>query len=143
MDPLAGNQRAYRLTDYDACSISACSWAAGGICRRVAARGNRTAIPGCGRRAWRAIFGSEAAHANGVCAAGFTHGAQTWAASFAGTWTLDHRSGGCSLDARRLYENESGQDVCGCRFSDERLDAASALRGDSPDYESCARSEGK
>jgi len=55
---------------------------------------------------------------------------------------FDHRSGGCSLDARRLYENKSGQDFCVVDSANERPDAACSLRGDPPDYENCARKEG-
>src|SRR6202165_4118836 len=143
MDPLAGDQRAYRLADYTARSISPCSATAGWICRRAAARANRSAVPGCWGRAWSAIFGSDAADTNGVRAAGFTNGAQTWRAPVAGAWAFDHRSGRCSLDARRLYENESGQDFCCCGLGDERPDAACSLRGDPPYYKNCAGREGE
>src|ERR1700686_4647116 len=143
MDPLAGNQRAYRLADYKARSISPRSAGAGLVFRGGAGRANRSAGPGCWGRAWSSIFGSDAADTNGVRAAGFTNGAQTWRAFVAGARAFDHRSGRRSLDARRLYENESGQDFCCCGLGDERLDAACSLRGDPPDYENYARREGK
>src|SRR5256884_6269123 len=73
MDPLAGNQRAYRLADYNARSISPGFGAAGWICRRAAARANRSAVPGCRGRAWGEIFGPEAADTEGIRAAGFTN----------------------------------------------------------------------
>src|SRR5713101_917687 len=130
MDPLAGNQRAYRLADYNARSISPRSGAAGWICRRVAARADRSAVPGCRGRAGSALFGPEAADENGVRAAGFTNGAQTWRAPVAGAWAFDHRSGRCALDARGLHENESGEDICCGGLGDERPDAAGSLRGD-------------
>ncbi len=47
------------------------------ICRRAAARANRSAVPGCRGRAWGAIFGRETADTEGVRAAGFADGAQT------------------------------------------------------------------
>src|SRR5207302_1092041 len=143
MDPLAGNQRAYRLADHDADSISPRTAAAGWIYRRVAARANRSALPGCWGRPGGAIFGSEAADTNGVRAAGFTNGANTQRAPLTGAWALDHRSGQRSLDACHLYENKSGQDVCGRGLSDERLDAAGTLPSGPPNYENCARREAK
>jgi len=56
---------------------------------------------------------------------------------------FDHRFGRCSLDARGVYENEPGKDVCGCRLGDERPDAAGSLRGDPPHYETYAGRKGK
>src|SRR6266478_3878577 len=109
----------------------------------VAARANRSAVPGCWGRVRSAVFVSEAADTSGVCAAGFEDGARTWLAPFTGAGAFDHRSGRCSVDASSLYENESGQDVCGCGLGDERLNAAGALRGDPSDNENCARREGK
>src|SRR6266699_470484 len=113
------------------------------ICRRVEARANRVALPGCWGRAGSALFGPEATDTDGVRTVGFANGAQAWRAPVAGAWAFDHRSGRYSLDARRVYENESRQDVCGCGFGDERLDAAGALRGDSSHNEDCARREGE
>src|SRR6267143_4557745 len=143
MDPLAGNQRAYRLADYHARSLSPRAAATGWICRRTAARANRAAVLGYRGRLRSAVFRPETADTDGVRAACFASGAQTWSARVAGAGAIDHRAGRCSVDARRLYENESGQDVCGCGLGDERLNAACALRGDPPDYENCAGREGK
>src|SRR6266478_3334340 len=108
----------------------------------VAARANRSAVPGCWGRVRSAVFVSEAADTSGVCAAGFEDGARTWLAPFAGAGAFDHRSGRCTVDARSLYENESGQDVCSGGLGDERLDAARALRSGSPDYQNCAKQPG-
>src|ERR1700730_6808176 len=143
MDPLAGNQRAYRLADYNARSISPRVGATGWVCRRTATRANRSALPGCRGRAWGEIFGREAADTEGVRAAGFTNRAQTGLAPFAGAWAFDHRSGRCPLDARPVYEDEPGKGVCGCRLGDERLDEAGSLRGDASHYENYAGREGK
>src|SRR6267154_1033526 len=134
MDPLAGNQRAHWFADYDAGSVSARAGAPGRIYRRTAERADRSALPGCGGRTGSAVFGSEAADTDRVWAAGFENGAETWRASLAGAGTLDHRSGGCALDARRLHKNEPGQDVCSGGFGDERFDAACSLRRDPSNY---------
>ncbi len=143
MDSVAGNQCTYWFADNDARAVSEGAWAAGGICRRVAGRGNRCALPGRWGRAGSALLGPEAADADGVRAIGFADGAQTWLAPFAGAGAVDHSSRWRAIDARGLYENESGQDFCGGGLGDERFDAAGAVWGDSSDYESRAAGEGK
>src|SRR5882672_2843568 len=143
MDSVAGNQCTYWFADNDARAVSEGAWAAGGICRRVAGRGNRCALPGCWGRAGSALLGPEAADADGIRAIGFAGGAQTWLAPFAGAGAVDHSSRWRAIDARGLYENESGQDFCGGGLGDERFDAAGAVWGDSSDYESRAAGEGK
>src|SRR2546423_4994731 len=60
-----------------------------------------------------------------------------------GAGALDYRSSQCSVDARGLYENEPGQDVCSRGFGHERPDAAGSLRGHPPHYKNCARTERK
>src|SRR6266852_7501792 len=135
MDPLAGNQRAYRLADYVADSFSACVGTVGWIYRRVAARTDRSALPGCWGRTGCALFGSETADTNGICAARFTNGAETRRAPPARAGALHHRAGRGALDAGRIHKNESGQDFCCGGLGDERFDAPGALRSDSPDYE--------
>src|SRR6266704_328098 len=109
--------------------------AIGWFCRRIAARANRSALLGCGRRAGSAIFESESADANGVRAAGFTDSAQAWRARFAGAWAFDHRSGRRAAHASRVYENKSRKDLCGGGLGDERPDAPDSLRGDPSNHE--------
>src|SRR6267142_3147531 len=140
---MAGNQRAYRIADYDTGSISTGTAAAGGICWRAAACANRFALRGCWRRTGSALFRPGAAFANGIRAAGFADGARAWRAPFVGARAFDHRPGRYSLDARRVYENESGQDVCRGGLGDERPDAAGTVRGDSSDHENYAGKSGK
>jgi len=130
--------RAYRVADHDAGSVSAGVEAARWIHWRVAEGANRAALPGCRGRTGSAVFGSEGPYADGICAGGFTDGAETWIASLAGAGAVDHCAGRYSVDASRLHKNESGQDVCGGGFGDERFDAAGALWGSAPHYKNYA-----
>ena len=56
VDSLAGNQRAHRFADHHAGAISPCACAPRGICRRVAARANRSALSRCRGRSRRALL---------------------------------------------------------------------------------------
>src|SRR5260370_1119788 len=129
----------YRRDNYHAESSSTGVGAARCVCRGVAGQANRSALPGCWRRARRALFGSEASDTHGVRATSFKNGAQAWRASLARAGALDHCSCRCALDARCLHENESGQDVCSGGRGDERLDAASALRRHPSHPQSCSQ----
>src|SRR5580692_6765836 len=113
------NQRAYRIADCVARSVSPGVSAHRRLRERVAARWDRAEISRSGRRVGCAVHDGEDVVADGVCADGGGPGSAAGIAPSAGAGTVDHRGFGYFAYARDLYKTEPRQDVCGGRCGHE------------------------